>query len=489
MVVLVERASPTEMSRHLSTTVDIAKDILRAFERPANAAHALALLPAVSGEVREQALRSLVFPGDDRLAIVDVEPVDGRILSGRPYALHVRFVASALNPPLLASVVVEWAGDTFVAEMLVRPEDLQRGSLFVEFDERQMLPVGSATFNVQMLTGLGARAAFRVTCVVLPANPFALVVGPNSDFVTGTWSARGVRHGSAYDTGVAVTLMNGDGAVVAVRSSFHWKFWGSGVGSYIVEQGDGDFHTPINVPAYGTWGGWIAFHSPDGSGIYGFYDSKKDMTIEIIVTRADGATVSGSITARTMFRFGVNVTEVAGEDFTSQEFADLSTAANVTRSIYERRDITFDIDYRYIPGDHVGPYEIITSFDEFHHLLSDWSGPDTNDNIDAFTVQSISIAGSGADGIDARVPGPTSHDGSDSGLVASKSGFVDGSGTRRLSSAYLGMLIGHELGHYLGLSHVSDAGNLMLPGSGTTDTNLTYGQYKTMIRHGWVFID
>jgi predicted Zn-dependent protease len=52
------------------------------------------------------------------------------------------------------------------------------------------------------------------------------------------------------------------------------------------------------------------------------------------------------------------------------------------------------------------------------------------------------------------------------------------------------MLIGHEVGHYLGLSHVSDAGNLMLASSSATDTNLNYDpQYRTIIRHGWVRID
>ena len=51
------------------------------------------------------------------------------------------------------------------------------------------------------------------------------------------------------------------------------------------------------------------------------------------------------------------------------------------------------------------------------------------------------------------------------------------------------MLMAHELGHYLGLQHTNDAGNLILPSSGTTDTNLSYDQYRTMIRHGWVSID
>jgi hypothetical protein len=52
------------------------------------------------------------------------------------------------------------------------------------------------------------------------------------------------------------------------------------------------------------------------------------------------------------------------------------------------------------------------------------------------------------------------------------------------------MLVGHEVGHYLGLSHTTAAGNLMLSNSGTTDTALNYDpQYRTIIRHGWVRID
>ena len=87
----------------------------------------------------------------------------------------------------------------------------------------------------------------------------------------------------------------------------------------------------------------------------------------------------------------------------------------------------------------------------------------------------------GFDGLAGDIPGPTSHAGRKSGVVADKSG---------LNVPYLGMLIAHEVGHYLGLVHVSEAGNLMLFSSGTTDTNLNYDpQYRAIIRHGWVRID
>ena len=327
-----------------------------------------------------------------------------------------------------------------------------------------------------------------MTCVVLPSNPFTVSLSPEGGFVTGSFSARGVRNGNAFDTGIGVTLINGDSSAVGVSSQFTWKFWDGGIGGSLVEQGTGSFGGSISVPALVTWGGSIGFHSPQGSGVFNKFDGREDMTIEIIMVKASNSPVPGSITARTMFQFGVNVTQVAFEDFVGQENADLNAAALVTRTIYERRDLTFSIDSRGIEQARVGGFESITSENEARDLWEQWSGPSTNNNIDAFVVNQLLLDGR-YDGLDGDIPGPTSHDGRSSGTVQNKSGFIDAGGTRRLHVEYLGMLMAHELGHYLGLQHTSDAGNLMLPSSGTTDTNLSYDQYRTMIRHGWVSID
>jgi hypothetical protein len=440
------------------------------------------------GATRERLVRTVIGTRDSRLAVLEVAPVGGRVMSDRPFALRVRFAAARLLPPRLAAVRVQWAGDPFDNEVLLTADDAAAGYVDVHFSHDQTLPTGAAEFDVTLYNEQGSAARYMVTCAVLPSNPFALSLGPNAAFVTGTWSARGVRNGDAYDTGVAMTLSNGDAGNVTVSPTFHWAFWDGGVGGSLVEQGDGSFGDTITVPAFNTWRGWVAFHSPNGSGIFNKYAAREDMTIELKMTRADGRGFSGTITARTMFRFGVNITAVAGEDFTNREWADLDAAAARTRTIYERRDLTFDTDDRLIPKANVGGYEIIDSYSEFHSLLADWSGPNTNQNIDAFVVQAIQVGG-GVDGIDGSIPGPTSHAGGDSGVIASKGGYVDVDGTHRLDAAYLGMLIGHELGHYLGLQHTSEAGNLLLPSSGTNDINLNYDQYRTMVRHGWVRID
>jgi hypothetical protein len=230
----------------------------------------------------------------------------------------------------------------------------------------------------------------------------------------------------------------------------------------------------------------VTFTSPSGSGIYNKLNSKEDLAVQITMTRQNGQTVAGQITVRTMFSFGLNITRVGAESFTPEEYTDLYRAVDLTRAIYERRDITLSVDRRNITNAQAGGFTVITSESEARDLFEQWSGPN-NDFIDVFIVPSIS--GTGFDGLAGNIPGPTSHNGRDSGVVADKSGFIDSGGIRHLNVAYLAMLIGHEVGHYLGLVHVTEPGNLMLSSSTATDTNLNYNpQYRTIIRHGWVRI-
>jgi hypothetical protein len=463
-----------------------AKVVAAARRKSLVSAAQIAAMGIQPGSVR-RLVHAGLFNGDARVAITNVQPVAGRVMSDRPFRLRV-WVSSGDPCNGLVRVTTEWAGETFVVERFVSAKDVSRGYVDVHFDRTQTLPVGPAAFNVSLITDRGAQAEFRVTCAVLPSNPFSLSVSPRDHFVTGSFSARAVRQGSSFVTVVTVTLSNGNSSAVPMNTGFTWEFWDGPVGSGTrVENGTGSFSGPISVPAFGTWSAWVAFTSPSGSGVFNKLDGKEDLALKIGMVRVSGGSVAGEITVRTMFRFGLNITRVGAESFTSQEYNDLYAAVDVTRTIYERRDVTLSVDRRNITNAQAGGFTVITSESEARDLFEQWSGPN-NDFIDVFVAPSIS--GTGFDGLAGDIPGPTSHSGRKSGVVVDKSGFVDGSGTRRLNIPYLGMLIGHEVGHYLGLSHVSDAGNLMLSSSGATDTNLNYDpQYRTIIRHGWVRID
>lgn len=423
--------------------------------------------------------------GLGQVVILDVQPVE-RLMSDRPFRLRVRFAGGPPDEGVI-SVLTSWAGTAFVVEHRTGAADHGRGYADVEFTSQQSLPPGPATFTVGLITESGAQADFSVSVAVLPSNPFSLRLSPRGSFVTGTFSARAVRSGSAYETAVTATLSNGDAAPVAVRQEYRWEFWDGPVGSgQLVEQGTGRFPDPVTVGAFSTWDGWIAFSSPGGSGVFGKLDAREDLALQITMTRQDGGTVAGQITVRTMFSFGLNVTRVGAESFTAEEYSDLYNAVNVTLGIYERRDVTFAVDRRNLTNAQAGGFTVITSESEARDLFESWSGPD-NAFIDVFVVPSIS--GTGFDGLAGAIPGPTSHAGRDSGVVVDRIGFTDGSGVRHLNIPYLGMLIGHEVGHYLGLVHVGEPGNLMLASSTANDTNLNYDpQYRTIIRHGWVRI-
>jgi Metallo-peptidase family M12B Reprolysin-like len=488
-VVALSRATVDQIRKATGVPAAVARAVVEARRaRPLSSVWSLQALPKLAADDRERLQRVALLQGDGRIAITDVQPAAGRIMSGQPFALRVSFAAGDAAEPVLVSVAVEWAGEPFVVERRLTAADLRAGRVDVKFDARQTLPTGPASFAVSLFGAQGAHAVFRTSCAVLPSNPFSLSVSPDHDFVTGTFSARSVKRSGKFETHVRVRLSNGDGAPVPVSPSFDWTFWDGGVGSSNVEHGTASFGGgSITVPAHGVWDGFIAFTSPGGSGVFDKLNGREDLTLQIVMRHHVAIAVSGTITVRTMFRFGINVTRVSWEAFTSTEESDLDAATAVMRSIYERRDLTLDFDPRGISRSRVGGYETITSENEARDLFDDWSGPDTNQNIDVFISH---LVGTDFDGLAGGIPGPTSHHGRDSGVVVDKHGHVDSAGVKHLDIDYHGMVMAHEVGHYLGLSHVDEAHNLMLWNSDRDDTHINYDpQYRTMIRHGWVHID
>ncbi len=479
------------LPQSLKRQLKLSPEVLRRIDR-LNKTQATWSMADIAGSTRlsrrdyEQIGRRTLWPSGTHLTIVDMQPRNNRIMSDRPFTLEVEFAYCGDTRPEFIAIVIEWAGKTFVREKMLTNKEAESGRVEVRFGREQSLPPGPSVFRASLFARDGRQARFRTTCMVLPSNPLTMHLAPRIDYVTGSYSARGVREsGNVFKTRISITISNGDSTSASINRAMSWAFWDGGVGGTLVESGTYTWGSSITVPAYGTWTGNITVNSPSGSGIHGRYNSKEDMTIDIGFTASDGRSINDTITARVMVGFGMNITRVGAESFTSTEYSDLYDAVDVTQEIYEARDVTYTgISRRHITDANAGSYTIINSLNEGYNLFNDWSGPNNN-YIDVFIVHDHTT---GFDGLAGDVPGPTSHAGSRSGVWADKTGTVDSLGNARLDIDYLGMLIGHEVGHYLGLPHVTLANNLLLSNSGRNDTDLTYDQYRLIIGYGWAYV-
>ncbi|MFW9873130.1 MAG: hypothetical protein ACFFG0_08525 [Candidatus Thorarchaeota archaeon] len=447
-------------------------------------------IPEISKRNLEFLRRCGIGSEDSKFAITDVQPAEDYIFSNKPFSLKISYLNPSKRSLALISIKVLWKGSPFIIERKITKKNLMEKYIIVNSNKEQTLPSGPATFLVNIFDKSGGQSSFKVTCLVLPSNPLTLSISPITYYVTGSYSARGVYFSGndEYKTYIKISLYNGSSSPVNMSRNLKWQFWNGGVGGTLIESGNYTFSYDINVPANGEWSCTATFTSPNGSGIYNTYKDKEDMTIKIEMTKTDGIKVSDTITTRVMLKFNADIIRVASDTFIGQEYTDLYDAVEVTKSIYEARDITIgEIGRYHIDDNDAGNYKYMNSRDECRDLFEDWSADPSGSDIDTFVAHDF--VGVSFDGFAGDIPGPTHHRGDESGVVVDKTGYVDSSGVKRLSVDYLGMLIGHELGHYLGLEHKNVAGNLMHQSSGTYDTDLTYDQYREILDYGWIFRD
>lgn len=163
---------------------------------------------------------------------------------------------------------------------------------------------------------------------------------------------------------------------------------------------------------------------------------------------------------------------VSRDDVTKIQYA-----IQITRDIYEQRALGVRrVVWQRIPAADAGGYADLANRAQAEDLTDDWSGP--NGGIDVFFVQTLGDAGGWS-----NRSGPCDKDSKDdlTGAV-----LVVGNSRR-----FTGVLLAHEVGHYLGLPGGSSSTNLMgvnnpstgIDSIGSNSTGLTSSQGTTIRSH------
>jgi hypothetical protein len=166
----------------------------------------------------------------------------------------------------------------------------------------------------------------------------------------------------------------------------------------------------------------------------------------------------------------INVIRVGSDQFTSTDEATISSAITVMRNTYATVGITLRrVEHWIITTAQAAGRDVIDSNSEAEALTDEWTV--RNNNVDVFFVKLYvgSVAGL------SPVGGPCNKDAKG----------MDGSVVELIGST-TGQVLAHEVGHYLGLSHVTgDSTNLMFP-SVPNGGGLTTAQGSTMKTHCFI---
>jgi hypothetical protein len=166
---------------------------------------------------------------------------------------------------------------------------------------------------------------------------------------------------------------------------------------------------------------------------------------------------------------GVNVILVGNDTFTAGDRQRVRDSLAIVRQIYAQVSIGLDrVSWFGIPAADAGANAVIDSQAEAVDLTDDWTC--ANDSLDLFVVRTMN----GADGWSAVGGSCDKNAKGMTGSVVSLNGTLQNSGNT----------FAHEMGHYLGLDHIADAGNF-IGGDGASDswTGIYQWQGNQMKKH------
>ena len=256
--------------------------------------------------------------------------------------------------------------------------------------------------------------------------------------------------------------------------------------------------SPIQHPATAELGSDLAA----GQHQHRVYAESSNVCHYVLEESSQGSTIDLNI-----YLVGVRNIDAAGAPTNANMQAVLSNFS----SIYQGLGLSVGtVRYIDITGSDATRYQVVRSEADLLGLasLSTLPGPTLNDalSVNIFFVRSIALGG-GTIGISQGLPGPAGlHGTGASGVIFTSEflgrSFTDSDGSVANGNDYTGVVMAHEVGHYLGLFHTTEQGgrgqdplpdtpfcprqsfpnncpdlnNLMFPFAGITHRDVTPGQ-------------
>lgn len=379
-----------------------------------------------------------------------------------PFTLAVDFKDSLSGVSLLR-LQVESMSHSMDLVHEVDDEERADGRVVIELPGME---AGPAEVEVSVFDRTGNSDYFATTLQVLHNPPFVWF-WPSERTARLSRGAALLKSDGRFHCNSSFSFYNGTAAATTLSRNMNWRVFDQG-GS-VIHSGTFAFGSNINLAAGAfSSGWWFNFTFPPGSTGHTRLSAKQQIRIEWRFTElGTGALVTDDLTWRAVTAVDVNIIRVADENFSSSERTQIFNALrNNASSIYQSQDFDIGTIRTFtISTAQAGSKATINSNGEAEDLTGDWTVD--NQAIDMFVVDLYT--GSVA-GLSPR-PGPCNKDAK--GMNGAVVEWLE-------NQALTGVIMAHELGHYLGLPHTSSTNNLMNPTVGTSNTVLTTSQGNTM---------
>jgi hypothetical protein len=325
--------------------------------------------------------------------------------------------------------------------------------------------------------------------MALPANPISMNVSPSIVSTIGEGPAHYNSFEDKFYCYAHLQVTNGFPHSVTLGPRVSARVTDGGV-----EKDNFSFFistSTVSANSTRTIGVWMSF----GGNTYDVFKNFGDVTIRLTLQTSEGNVEdSGVWAAMAQIKLALNFVG----NFSSNTRSLLqSVVDNEASAIYEQQNFFISDSARFLLPSTNGDFsryrdlemadnkesDCTAGSDEANSLRDDWSSP--NDSwLDVWCVETLSGPSCAASvGGFSPVNGPRAKDGSNSGLIINMSvASLSTTGSRNL----MGVIIAHEVGHFLGLNHTDPDTNFMAASTDGTNRDITHQQYIDMADHGFI---